>query len=227
MSTVLMNNVSPKLPSVWHQTEVAAAQLELVTRELADESRVAPFQAFLRSMRRVLEHAPELEYGTLLDVGCGVGHYGVLVKRHFPYLDYVGCDASTAMCEQARGLLAAHEVTAALHVCDFWDTPFARFRLFLISQVMELQENPPAALQYVLQNVPRQSAVLFHRLRWTSAPAQVLVEKTYCDAETRNFVWNVHETMQTCLAYGTVRDVDEWSKGDHSHGYATLWFEKQ
>ena len=66
------------IPGGWDRPEVAEAQRELVIGELCNADTL-PFKAFVDAM-----NSEGLRTGSLLDVGCGVGHYGVLCERHLP-----------------------------------------------------------------------------------------------------------------------------------------------
>lgn len=53
--------------------------------------------------------------GSVLDVGCGQGHFLALVRERFPAVQRLaGCDISPRLCEIARGAVP----TADIRVCD-------------------------------------------------------------------------------------------------------------
>ncbi len=69
----------------------------------------------------------------LLDVGCGVGHYGVLCEKYYPRLQYYGTDASAAMIEQAKLLVPL----GYLDVLEFRENYPGDFDIVLASQAIE------------------------------------------------------------------------------------------
>ena len=74
----------------WDRADVVAAQHALVMRELASDAEIGPYAAFRWAMGII-----NLEYRkSLLDAGCGVGHYGVLCDRFYPRVQYHGTDLS-------------------------------------------------------------------------------------------------------------------------------------
>lgn len=215
------NTLSPTFTDPWHLPSVADAQLALVTKQLADETRCAPFQAFLRALRHIVQADPALETASFLDAGCGVGHYGVLLARHYPRLIYFGADASAAMIERAAEFHRAREIRSMLNQCEFKDTPFYTFPLVLVSQVMEMLDDPPAALEFVLEDMRAGAYLILHRMRWSKEPAHAVMEKTYLGLDAKNFIWNEQEVLRACMARGNVAYADVWEKS------ATLVVEKQ
>ena len=82
----------------WLDPRAAEGQLLQVEKALKkDPLDVPPFRAFLEAMRYI-----DIQHGTLIDVGCGVGGYAALVDRFFPYICYLGYDISPHMIELAR-----------------------------------------------------------------------------------------------------------------------------
>lgn len=203
------NLLSLTFRNPWHTPEVAKAQRQLVETQLADEIKCAPFQAFLRAMREIFHAAPELETGVFLDVGCGVGHYGVLCNRHYPRLNYFGSDASAAMVAEADAW------QPDLHVIEtpFEDNAFEAFPIVLVSQVMEMLDDPIAALELVLAKMREGSYLILHRLRWTKEASRAVYEKTYLGLDARNFVWNDQAVLRLCMAMGNVKYLDVWDSG--------------
>ena len=77
---------------------------DVVAEELEHPESVPPFRAFRYALEAVLADTDARPL-RLLDVGCGVGHYGELSERWFDRdVVYMGCDASTAMVDAARRL---------------------------------------------------------------------------------------------------------------------------
>ena len=171
----------------WDKQDVAQAQLERVTEELRDPSHVGPFAGFLWAMREI-----GLKRGTLLDAGCGVGHYGVLCERAFSQIIYVGTDASEAMIAEAR-LLAP---MSNFYVVDFTANMFGAVDIVLASSVVEMLPDPRAALEFMLSEA--RDYVILNRMRITQdgGPSRALAEHTYCGNIGRQWLWNLGELRE-------------------------------
>lgn len=86
-------------PDGWHAPSAAAQQRELVDAELAQWRLGAahgPFDAFGRLIRQAVPA------DTVLEIGCGVGHYSEVLAEVLPQSLYAGCDYSEAMFAKAR-----------------------------------------------------------------------------------------------------------------------------
>ena len=163
----------------WQSVEVAAGQRALVEAELArDPATVAPYAALLAvldSLRMTL--APDV---SLLDVGCGVGHYGTLLRRYRPRIRYRGTDSSLPMIAIAR----QREPDLSFNYCDIRDNDW-QADIILLSQVVEVTPNPLGYAARVL-NRSRASYLIWHRVRLTGRSGFV-DEPTY--AGRRGPIW--------------------------------------
>lgn len=162
----------------WLEPEAALKQRSLVLEQLRHPEKVDVFRYFFKAMRHV-----QLKEGTFLDVGCGVGHYGLIIEKLYPHLRYYGTDISPAMIEQAKEL----NPLGTFRVCPFEKNRFGDFDVVLISQVMEMTESPWAALETALLKCCRY--VILHRLRLVKTYDRQFLETSYC-GETRGFEWN-------------------------------------
>lgn len=201
---------------VWERPEVADAQLVLVRAQLDADARgkpPAPFAAFHRAMKFLTARAGE--WFSMLDVGCGVGHYGNLIARKCPTISYHGTDVSAAMIEHAirlfyGGFPQLSEDAEPFEVCRFEDNAFATFDVVFVSQAVEMTDHPFASLRLVLAQAKKY--VLLHRLRLTAndEPTKRIEEATYCGYAARNVLWNRGEMMEIAREYGEVIYQDEW-----------------
>jgi len=176
-----------KIIGGWNLPEVAAAQHALVIRELAEHATdpVGPYAAFRWAMDTI-----GLEYASLLDVGCGSGHYGVLCERFYPYVHYHGTDISDPMTVYARQLAPL----STFSVCEFHDNRFGDYDIVLASQVMEMTSDPPEALDFMLSRI-RKWAIL-NRIRLTKVESYQITEGTYCGNMGHNWLWNLDDIIQ-------------------------------
>lgn len=179
----------------WHRPDVAQAQRDLVLRELQDPHSIGPFTAFLWAIRKIKLEPPV----TLLDVGCGVGHYGVLCEKYFPRIAYTGTDASAAIIAEAK-LLAP---LGRFEVCDFTANLFEDYDIVMASQVVETMPDPLAAMKHLLRWVT--GYVILNRIRLTEprdAPSHQIDEATYCGEIGTNWLWNLSELTTLIEAAG-------------------------
>lgn len=169
----------------WDLPEVAKAQRALVEKQLAAPERVGPFQAFLHAMRHIA-----LTHGAFLDIGCGVGHYGVLLAREYPQLRYTGYDASRAMIAEARSLYPQGRFRVRSFECaNLW-----AYDIVMAAQVMEYQDEPWVALEFLLGHA---GWTILHRLRLTDGPSRWLEnEPTYCGNRANNYLWNLDDVVR-------------------------------
>jgi len=183
----------------WHKQDVAKAQRDLVIKELSNAEQVLPFAAFMRAMDII-----RLTGGTLLDIGCGCGHYGVLCERLYPGIHYHGTDVSAAMIAEAKQLAPL----GRFRVCEFNDNEFGTFDIVLISQVVETMDDPPAMLKLALDNVARY--VILNRIRITDKESHRIEETTYCGNIGQDWLWNMEEIEAIIAQYGKVLDRSIW-----------------
>jgi len=184
----------------WDLPEVAEAQRDHILGELQDADNVKPFVAFDWAMKET----NIIRAGRLLDIGCGVGHYGVLCERRYPGIQYTGTDASAAMIEQARQLAPLSD----FEVCDFFQNDFELYNIVLVSQVIEFVPDRWAALEYVLKNA--WDFVILNRIRLTTEPSHEIDETTYAGHVGKEWLWNYNELITEIQKYGVIVGKYEW-----------------
>lgn len=169
----------------WHTVEVARAQRDLVLDELSRANKVKPYQAFVWAMDVI-----GLKEGRLLDVGCGCGHYGVLCERLYPNIEYFGTDASWAMIREARQLAPL----ARFATIDFEHNDFKSDDIVLLSQVVEMMDDPVASMSLALRSFKRYA--ILNRIRLTRAESyRIESEPTYCGNVGHNWVWSLGDLL--------------------------------
>lgn len=186
----------------WDRQDVARAQWSLVRQELkADPATIGPYAAFQWAMDII-----GLKDATLLDVGCGVGHYAILCKRLYPDIRYHGTDISQAMIDQARQIAPL----ATFSVCDFKDNAFEDYDIILAGQVVEQLDNPPASLDLLLTLARRY--IILNRIRLThAAESHRIEETTYCGNMGRTWLWNREDIIQRIEEYAQIVAVNDWA----------------
>lgn len=185
------------MPGGWDTPEVARAQRVLVELQLEHPQQVGPFKAFLEAMKHVA-----VVDGSFLDLGCGVGHYGVLLAREFPQLRYTGYDASAAMIREARDLYPA----GRFRVRPFEQANLEAHDIVMAAQVLEYQADPWHALAWLLGHT---GWTILHRLRLAGGRSHWIEdEPTYCGHRANNYAWslvdvtNLIEAMGGCIVFG-------------------------
>lgn len=197
------------MPGGWDNADVAAAQLALVLTELREPEKCAPYKNFLWAMALI---ADKLEFEpALLDIGCGVGHYGVLCEKFHPHIQYYGTDASGAMIEEARKLAPM----GYLDVLEFSQNYPGDFDVVLASQVIEpMGGDVWANLRWLLSSA--RQYVILNRVRLTLETSHAIEESTYCGHSGRAWLWNQAELEAVLDEYCDVVGSTVWDNGNQA-----------
>ncbi len=204
----VVESVDPKL---WHDPwcdDVARQQLSLVYHEFSQwitERSVAPFEVFLELVEHAMKvTAPPL---TILEVGCGVGHYGHLLDMEYATPpSYLGVDVSEAMIESGdRGFPHVRKI-----VSDGERLPEQHDNSHDLVVLGSCLNHTPDWMR-MLETAKRVSRkwIMLHRMPMLKSGGTVLVEKDgygHRMAE-RHFSepdFPFHEV-------GTVREIKTWS----------------
>lgn len=203
-----MSSQSISQTEVWRKAAVADAQLTLVSSQLRATYRgeaPEPFAVFLHAMNFLQPRTPRKPQ--LLDVGCGVGHYGALCSHYFPKVRYTGTDLSREMVLRARVLLS----DGTVQVKTFYENDFGQYDVVLAGQVMEMLAAPEMGLEKLLQGLRPGAFAILHRVRLTQEPSHMIEEETYLHSACSNFLWNEQEYLQRCQKQGTLLWRNSWS----------------
>jgi hypothetical protein len=186
----------------WLLKEVADGQMRLVQKELAgDVSQVEPFRAFIQAMNTL----PMTAGMTMLDAGCGCGHYGVLVQRFFPRITYHGTDWSVHMIANAQKLCPGRKFCT----CYFSDNNFDLYDIVLTAATIEYTDYPFEALRQVLTHFKHY--LILHRLRLTDGSSKHFEEPTYAGQSALHFLWNLRDIETWLAPFSYI--VDKWANG--------------
>jgi len=150
------------------------------------------YQRFMECMEVINPHFVD----SLLDVGCGAGHYGRICQRAWPTLRYHGTDLSPFMVAVAR--VEAPDLSFA--VADFFDNDFAASDVVLVSSTLEYTADPLRALAHALRETP--GYLILHRLHLTAdtEPTHVVNEPTYCGRREDKLHWNRRDVLERIKA---------------------------
>ena len=187
----------------WDQDSVVQAQADWTEKELLSPQDVLPFRYFQRAMEQV----GFLDGRTLLDVGCGVGHYGALCEKYYPGIRYVGTDASAAMIETASRLRPG----LLFKQVQFEDNLFWGYEIVLLSQVLEMLEDPWMGLNQVLFKFT--GYIIWNRIRLTPETSHSIEEQTYAGYTGRNYLWNLVEIRERLVPHFRVWEYP-WRRQD-------------
>ena len=171
----------------WDKPEVALAQFKLAQRELAGNvNDILPYKEFLRLM-----HAIDYAGKSMIDVGCGVGHYSALVDDFLPELgSYTGCDISEHMIAIAKKAFRSHD----FFVADWAEVDCNAYDIILLSSLVEVIPNHHEALQHILREA--RWAVLLHRVRISKWPTKVATEASYGEYKSLRVTHNRDELIK-------------------------------
>lgn len=202
-----------KIIGGWDLPQVAQAQHDLVLRELSAPETCWPYVAFRWAME-IINRYPDMHLfekiyyekrpTALLDAGCGVGHYGVLCERFYSGIRYHGTDISPAMIDQARQLAPL----STFSVCDFKDNAFGDYDIILTGQTIELTDDPPAMLDWLLMHAKRY--ILLNRIRLTPNESHRITEGTYCGEMGRTWLWNQEDITECIKKRAQIVAVNDW-----------------
>lgn len=211
----------------WKEIAVAQAQRDLVEYQLNEsfDGRVPPvFDEYRKALQELLDRRRrQNEDGvplTILDAGCGCGHYGIFTSRFFPEVMWTGADSSQAMVDTAIYLLEKYDVTRNVGHLPVQECSVDLYECVLLSQVLEMTDNPPEVLERILSQAMRY--VILHRLRITGEEKSGRVyEPTYLALESQNWLWNGVAILSLLRKYGHV------IYSHHIPGMTTLVWEKE
>lgn len=174
----------------WLRADVAKAQRKLVEEELKG---VWPetYKVFIRAM----ESIEPAKIKTLVDAGCGCGHYAIICQQKWGHIRYTGTDVSQYMIKQAKTLAPL----AFFERCEFLENNFGGFDVCLVSSTIEYTKDPLESLGFLLENA--RNYVILHRLHLTEDESHQVLEPTYCGNNERKMHWNEKELHKIIADY--------------------------
>ena len=190
--------------SSWDLPEVAEAQRKVGYGEVEAFHKGRVFTYMAMALTRI-HRFDEMH---LVDLGCGVGHYGALIGQLWPDMRYTGLDPSPAMIEVAQTACTNEKAEFfCLDVEEYLEYLYM-YDVALHTQALEYAEDPREAFLRLLYEGPRY--IILHKLRFTSshdAPSTRLMEPTYCGNEEEVWLWNKGELGQMVRDYPRTRHV--------------------
>lgn len=181
------------MTTTWVRPEVAKGQFELVSKQWQQLESLRPYLYFAKVMAGIANQFKEVR---LLDVGCGIGHYGRFCQHYFPGVHYDGCDLSEAMIDYAREF----SPFSRFSVCDIFDAPYQSHNCVLFSGVIEYTESPMDTLVQAISRVDDYATVILHRFRLTDHQSRPVPEETYAGYVENHYLWNRAELFATLAA---------------------------
>lgn len=201
--------------TTWTRPEVAKGQFKLANDQWQHLNHLRPYLYFAKAMTDIICHLKEVR---LLDVGCGVGHYGRFCQHYFPRVHYDGCDLSEAMIGYARNFATQGRFS----VCDILDAPYENHNCVLFSGVIEYAENPLDILVKAISCADDYATIILHRFRLTGHQSRPIPEETYAGYVENHYLWNQVELFAALAALlNGIRHVD-WYEDTQSTIYGQV-----
>lgn len=169
----------------WLRPGVANYMRDLVMLELDPKTygEHPPFKYFLEA----LEHVPGST--SLVDAGCGVGHYSELMQRHHPRVSYAGFDFSEAMIEQAKKLWPGR----TFFVADMTEFDYAPYDIVLASSLIEVMDDWAKGVQAMCKTA--RHTIVLSRVRLHTAKTVRNETSGYPGQPTYTHVHNESELL--------------------------------
>jgi SAM-dependent methyltransferase len=163
----------------------AAEMLALVRSQLEAPESVPPFRAFRYALEGVLGDDALARPVSLLDVGCGVGHYSELVDRWFAdEVAYVGSDSSSEMVDLARAAFPGRRFV--LDDATATGLDYDRYDVLLAGALIDVLVEWRPVLDRLLGS--RARYVILHRQRLTGGRTRTRRARGYAGAWTSRTV---------------------------------------
>jgi SAM-dependent methyltransferase len=196
----------------WLSREIAIAHRESVESALANPDLALPYTKFIETMNSLkLPDAPI----DLLDIGCGVGGYGVLCQRYFPNIIYCGTDASEHMIEFAKEVCPS----GSFRVVPFNENNL-NSSIVLASGIVQYAGGYKA-LSFLLDGL--QTYLILHRIPLTPNRSHMEDKETYCGEMESSFRWNLSELRYFLTERAHVVSESIWDRDDMATFVVRSW----
>lgn len=195
------------MSDTWKGKDIAAAQRLVVDGELAALKQSRAFWMLFRALDVFEVDLVQKMPASILDIGCGCGHYGWALEHMYPQnLRYTGTDSSPEMIEQAKDLYPK----GMFYVRNFYENFPATFDIVMVSQCIEYLVSPLGALHWLLGKA---DLVILHKLRLTHGDSVRIEEETYCGRVAKTTLWNADVILRRCSETHDVR-IFMWPEGN-------------
>ena len=181
----------------WRDSEkVFQQQLTLNMREL-QLGYPTHWNHFLTSLSMIKEN---FSIERVFDIGCGVGVYSELCRRHFPSLKYIGCDYS----EVALKIASNHWLgSSTLFKGEYQDLTPDMFRVgdvLVANGLLDILPNGDEAVEHFLSLGIKH--VIFQRINLTNSPSFHKVYKAYDVIDTYQYHHQISNLADIIERYG-------------------------
>ncbi len=126
----------------WKNNKVFKKQLSLNIKEL--ENYPNHWYSFIRIIEEIKEKI------NLLDIGCGVGTYSELCKRHFKDVSYTGIDYSEEAITIAKETWKNNSLFLTKNVYDLDEEFISNYNLIHMGAFLDVLENANEVLKLIL-----------------------------------------------------------------------------
>lgn len=128
------------------------------------ESLYVRTPVFATQEGRLIEALSQLDFDSVLEVGCGFGRIGELIVKEWPKVTYTGIDPSPEQLEGAKKRVPAGQLSEAT-IADF-DADSRKWDLVLAVEV--LMHIPPDSVAQAVGKLKRLSARYVVTLDWNT-----------------------------------------------------------
>jgi trans-aconitate methyltransferase len=144
----------------------------------------------------LLYHARPNKFRYVVDLGCGVGVYYELVKRHFPSITYTGFDYSEAAINIAYDAWDAKPGTFCLGRYEDI-TRIDEASIVLASGLCDVMPDGDKCVRSIVELNPQ--AMLLQRIRTTGRASYATKYRAYSNVDTYAFYHNAHNLLTSIL----------------------------
>jgi trans-aconitate methyltransferase len=173
----------------WKNKEVFKDQLELNEKEL--DNYPQHWKLFLNA----IEELVGMKKATLLDIGCGVGTYKELCRRHTPAIEYTGMDYSQEAIDIAQQKWGEDNWRVGDYQ-SLTEEDAQNYDILHAGALLDILPNGDEALSFLLGLGFKN--IILGRLKFTPKESTYTEYRAYNKIQTYAYYHNVNSLLATC-----------------------------